>query len=323
MDVEHAVYCLIAPLCSLRSGSTRWGPTTTGRSTRRRWSAATSTCSCGAWRPTARRAAETSGPAEPALTKGRLSHEPIPSRRDAASPRIAAREGPHMAIPPAGSGARRRPARRGAILPRLVVLLLVAAGGLSAAAWYYVRGPQAGDGRLVLQGNIDVRQVNLAFKVDGRIETLAVDEGDPVEAGQVARHARQALFRGRLRLARARRDNAAGDPGAARARLAARGDRRGAGAASPSSRRRWTTPRPTSSAREALVTKGARQHARTTTTRRRPFGEAEAQLALRRGGAAAGRDRPAAGRHRRRPRPARAARRPRSSRPSGGWPTAT
>jgi len=36
-----------------------------------------------------------------------------------------------------------------------------------------------------LQGNVEVRQVNLGFKVPGRIETLNVDEGDRVRAGQV------------------------------------------------------------------------------------------------------------------------------------------
>jgi HlyD family secretion protein len=60
----------------------------------------------------------------------------------------------------------------------------------------------------VLQGNIDVRQVNLAFKVDGRIETLAVDEGDPVKPGQVIATLDRRYFEDDLRLARARRDNA-------------------------------------------------------------------------------------------------------------------
>jgi HlyD family secretion protein len=63
--------------------------------------------------------------------------------------------------------------------------------------------------QLVLQGNIDVRQVNLAFKVDGRIETLAVDEGDAVRAGRVVATLDKRYFEDDLRLARARRDNAA------------------------------------------------------------------------------------------------------------------
>src|SRR5262249_40162608 len=52
------------------------------------------------------------------------------------------------------------------------------------------------------------RQVNLSFKVAGRIDTLAVDEGDPVKAGQVVATLDKVYFEDDLRLARARRDNA-------------------------------------------------------------------------------------------------------------------
>ena len=64
------------------------------------------------------------------------------------------------------------------------------------------------DGHLVLQGNIDVRQVNLAFKVDGRIATLEVDEGDSVKAGQTVGHTRRSIFRRRTARRKAERDNA-------------------------------------------------------------------------------------------------------------------
>src|SRR5690242_7505122 len=77
----------------------------------------------------------------------------------------------------------REPARH-RLWPRLVLAGLagVVAGG---AVWYEYGQRPARDRRLVLQGDVDVRQVNLSFKVEGRIETLAVDEGDPVEPGQV------------------------------------------------------------------------------------------------------------------------------------------
>ena len=54
-----------------------------------------------------------------------------------------------------------------------------------------------------------MRQVNLAFKVDGRIASLAVDEGDAVTAGQVVASLDKRYFEDDLRLVRARRDNAA------------------------------------------------------------------------------------------------------------------
>ncbi|HZV20477.1 MAG TPA: biotin/lipoyl-binding protein, partial [Hyphomicrobiales bacterium] len=69
--------------------------------------------------------------------------------------------------------------RRGRIL--LFIALLIGAG---AGYWWYRKLSQ-NSGELVLQGNVEVRQVNLGFKVAGRIEHLYVDEGDPVHAGQV------------------------------------------------------------------------------------------------------------------------------------------
>jgi HlyD family secretion protein len=51
--------------------------------------------------------------------------------------------------------------------------------------------------------------VNLSFKVEGRIETLAVDEGDTVTAGQVIATLDKRYFEDDLRWARSRRDNAA------------------------------------------------------------------------------------------------------------------
>jgi HlyD family secretion protein len=91
-------------------------------------------------------------------------------------------------------------------LSRLLATLVVAAGG-AGGAWYYFEGRPPAETRLILQGNVDVRQVDLAFKVDGRIETMAVDEGDSVEPGQVLATLDARYFEDELRLARARRDN--------------------------------------------------------------------------------------------------------------------
>jgi HlyD family secretion protein len=97
------------------------------------------------------------------------------------------------------------PKRRRRIWPRILLLVLVAAA--AAGVWYYqFRQPPRDESRLVVEGNIDVRQVMLSFKVDGRIETLAVDEGDTVEAGQVLATLDKRYFDDELRLARAQRD---------------------------------------------------------------------------------------------------------------------
>ena len=57
----------------------------------------------------------------------------------------------------------------------LVVLLAV------FLLWQWLR--HDGD-QLVLYGNVDIRQVDLSFRVNGRIASVLVDEGDAVAPGQ-------------------------------------------------------------------------------------------------------------------------------------------
>jgi len=88
----------------------------------------------------------------------------------------------------------------------IIVLALIAAGSVSAW-WWSARSPT--DDLLVLQGNVEVRQVNLAFKVAGRIVSLAVDEGATIVAGQKLASLEKVYFEDSLRQARAQRDQAA------------------------------------------------------------------------------------------------------------------
>jgi HlyD family secretion protein len=92
---------------------------------------------------------------------------------------------------------------------RWLVPLALLLGVVGFAVWRFESVPAEGAAELVLLGNIDVRQVNLAFKVPGRLETLFVDEGDAVKAGQVVATLDERYFRDDLRLARAQRDQAA------------------------------------------------------------------------------------------------------------------
>ena len=62
--------------------------------------------------------------------------------------------------------------------PGAVLAVLLAVGLL----WQWWLGHN-GD-RLVLYGNVDIRQVDLAFRVNGRIAKVLVDEGDAVTQGQ-------------------------------------------------------------------------------------------------------------------------------------------
>ncbi|NUG11780.1 HlyD family efflux transporter periplasmic adaptor subunit [Acinetobacter seifertii] len=63
----------------------------------------------------------------------------------------------------------------------LVILVLVI---ISFWVWKYNNKNQK-DNDLTLYGNVDIRQVSLAFEQSGRIEKLLVQEGDKVKAGQV------------------------------------------------------------------------------------------------------------------------------------------
>jgi HlyD family secretion protein len=84
----------------------------------------------------------------------------------------------------------------------VVVLLLVLGGG-----WYFGRdylAPRHDDKSLVLLGNVDIRQVDLSFKVDGRIMKMAVDEGDVVKPGQLLASLDKIYFQNDLAVTRAR-----------------------------------------------------------------------------------------------------------------------
>lgn len=63
----------------------------------------------------------------------------------------------------------------------LVAVLLLVVGG-----WFWWHGRGANDkDQLVLDGNVDIRQISLAFDGSGRVLALRADEGDRVKAGEV------------------------------------------------------------------------------------------------------------------------------------------
>ncbi len=65
-----------------------------------------------------------------------------------------------------------------------LILLLALAGGGAWVAWK--GNPLGGPGdSLVLYGNVDIREVALAFRVGGRVAALKVEEGDRVAAGSL------------------------------------------------------------------------------------------------------------------------------------------
>tara|TARA_R110002110_G_scaffold181205_1_gene387372 strand:+ start:227 stop:1234 length:1008 start_codon:yes stop_codon:yes gene_type:complete len=90
--------------------------------------------------------------------------------------------------------------KRAALTASAAIVLAVAA----IAVWKYYGDPHENSGHLVMLGNIDIRQVNLAFKVPGRLATMAVEEGDAVDGGQIVAALEREDFEDELRLARAR-----------------------------------------------------------------------------------------------------------------------
>src|SRR5262249_4326434 len=66
----------------------------------------------------------------------------------------------------------------------LIVLFLVGAGAAAGLAWWLMHR-EGTTGELTLHGNIDLRQVQLAFNNSERIAAVLVQEGDHVRKGQV------------------------------------------------------------------------------------------------------------------------------------------
>ncbi len=66
----------------------------------------------------------------------------------------------------------------------IVVVLVAAAAGIAGATWWYW-DRDANRTELELYGNVDLRQVDLAFNNSQRVAEVLVEEGDRVERGQV------------------------------------------------------------------------------------------------------------------------------------------
>ena len=66
-------------------------------------------------------------------------------------------------------------------------VLVALAVAVSAGALFLLAGRNkgGGTGQVVIYGNVDIRQVSLAFQDTGRISRLFADEGDRVKAGQL------------------------------------------------------------------------------------------------------------------------------------------
>jgi len=90
----------------------------------------------------------------------------------------------------------------------LIVALLVGVAAAAIAIWL-LRGKNEPQSGLTLYGNVDIRKVDLGFRVGGRVAALTVQEGDRLTAGQLVARLEQAPYADALHLAEARQAQAA------------------------------------------------------------------------------------------------------------------
>lgn len=68
---------------------------------------------------------------------------------------------------------------------KIAVVVLLAIIAIAAGSWWYFWRPAPETDHLTLYGNVDIRQVSLAFENSGRVNEMRVEEGDQVKKGQV------------------------------------------------------------------------------------------------------------------------------------------
>ncbi|BBG61613.1 Macrolide-specific efflux protein macA precursor [Providencia rustigianii] len=90
--------------------------------------------------------------------------------------------------------------KRRSVIILIIVILIAAAGG------YYYQSMQSPS--LALYGNVDVRTVNLSFRVGGKLASLDVDEGAKVTSGQQLGKLDDAPYINALNKAKGVRDSA-------------------------------------------------------------------------------------------------------------------
>jgi HlyD family secretion protein len=88
--------------------------------------------------------------------------------------------------------------RRRIIIGVSAVLVLAVVGWLLYRQFSGTRND-----RLILHGNVDIRQVNLGFRVSGRLKEMKVEEGDVVQTGDVIAVLDDGPYQDQVRLAEA------------------------------------------------------------------------------------------------------------------------
>jgi HlyD family secretion protein len=94
-------------------------------------------------------------------------------------------------------------------MKRRLLIILAVAIAVGAGSWIMFQQIEARRSRsLQIYGNVDIRQVNLGFRVSGRTQEMRLEEGDPVKAGDLIALLDQAPFRDQVNIARAQYEQA-------------------------------------------------------------------------------------------------------------------
>jgi len=84
------------------------------------------------------------------------------------------------------------------VIPFVIILLLVGAGWFGYRQWASRKHES-----LKIQGNVDIRQVNLGFRVSGRIREMRFEEGDAVRSGDLIALLDEGPYQDQVNLAKA------------------------------------------------------------------------------------------------------------------------
>lgn len=83
----------------------------------------------------------------------------------------------------------------------LLVLIIIAVTAVSV--WWFLLREQNDDSTLRLYGNVDIREVELAFRQPGRLTEMLFDEADQVNAGEIMAQLDAGPYRDKLAAAKA------------------------------------------------------------------------------------------------------------------------
>lgn len=85
---------------------------------------------------------------------------------------------------------------------RIIIIAAAILAGFGIYTYYY-KASSDGNGQITLYGNVDIRDVNLGFRVSGRLDVMKFEEGDRVKKGDLLAALDKAPYTDNLNAAKA------------------------------------------------------------------------------------------------------------------------